>query len=73
MENMDIEIKFLEDRRVEAQYMGNSVLADTSEKEGGLGELPTPGAYFLISIATCTALYVQGFAATAKFPLMISS
>ena len=66
--DMDLEIKFLEDRRVEAHYLGNKVLCDTSEKEGGLGEMPTPGAYFLISLATCTSLYVQGFCANREIP-----
>ncbi len=64
----DIEIKFLDNLRVEASYRGNKVLVDTSEKEGGLGEMPTPGAYFLISLATCTSLYVHGFCANRDIP-----
>jgi putative redox protein len=58
---MDIEIKMLPDRRVEALLGDNSILVDTSVAEGGVGEKPSPSAVFLASIATCTALYVQGF------------
>jgi putative redox protein len=58
---MDIEVKMLPDRRVEAVMGTNSILVDTKEAEGGLGEKPSPSAVFLASIATCTALYVQGF------------
>ena len=56
-----ITISFMGGKRVDAEIGGFTVVTDQPVKEGGGGTAPTPSEYFLVSLASCAALYAQGF------------
>ncbi len=65
---MEMEITLGGGLKVDAAFNGFVVKTDQSIKSGGEGSAPEPFAYYLASMGTCAALYVQGFCEVRKIP-----
>ena len=58
---MDIIVSFPGGKRINAEVAGFTVETDQPVSLGGQGAAPAPYDLFLVSIATCAAIYVLGF------------
>lgn len=65
---MEMEITLGGGMKVDASFEGFTVKTDQAVRSGGEGSAPEPFAYYLASMGTCTALYVQGFCEARKIP-----
>jgi len=65
---MEMEILFGGGMKVDAAFNGFVVKTDQAVDSGGEGTAPEPFAYYLASMGTCTALYVQGFCEARNIP-----
>jgi ribosomal protein S12 methylthiotransferase accessory factor len=59
--NMDMQISFPGNKRVDADYKGFTIRTDQCREEGGDGTAPEPFDLFLASIGTCAGIYVLSF------------
>ena len=65
---MEMEIVFGGGMKVDAEFNGFTVKTDQAVDSGGQGSAPEPFAYYLASLGTCAALYIQGFCEVRKIP-----
>jgi len=65
---MEMEIRFLGGKKVEALFDGFTVETDQPVVDGGSGSAPSPFALFLASIGTCTGYYVLSFCQRNHIP-----
>lgn len=56
-----VSVSFPGGKRLAARIDRHTVFCDQSQDEGGEGTAPSPFDLFLVSIATCSAYYAQGF------------
>lgn len=56
-----INVSFPGGKRMAARIDQHTVFTDQAVAEGGGGTAPSPFDLFLVSIATCSAYYAQGF------------
>ena len=66
---MEMEITLGGGMKVDASFDGFVVKTDQAVRSGGEGSAPEPFAYYLASMGTCTALYVQGFCQVRQIPI----
>ncbi len=65
---MEMEITLGGGLKVDAAFNGFTVKTDQAVGSGGEGSAPEPFAYYLASMGTCAALYVQGFCQVRQIP-----
>ena len=58
---MQLEVYFEGNKKVYADFNGNTIKTDQPLKGGGEGTAPAPFDLFLASIGTCAGIYVKGF------------
>lgn len=56
-----MKITFPGNKKVNAEYKGQTIKTDQPEKAGGEGSAPEPFSLFLASIGTCAGIYVKSF------------
>ena len=66
---MDIIITFPGNRKVDAEYRGHTIRTDQPVLGGGDGSAPAPFDYFLVSIGTCSGIYVVDFCKKRGIPV----
>lgn len=66
--DMDMEITFPGEKRVDAHYKGFTIKTDQPTHSGGRGSHPAPFDLFLTSIGTCAGFYVLSFCQQRKIP-----
>ena len=64
----DILVTFPGGKRVDAEYKGFKVKTDQPVYQGGEGSEPAPFDLFLISIATCSGIYIVYFCEKRGIP-----
>lgn len=69
MVNKEIKVTFPGGLRVDAEYKGRIIHTDQPVYQGGEGTAPAPFDLFLVSIATCSALYVLAFCEKRRIPV----
>lgn len=57
----EMKVTFPGGKRIDAEYKGFLIRTDQPVYHGGEGTAPAPFDLFLVSIATCSALYVLAF------------
>jgi ribosomal protein S12 methylthiotransferase accessory factor len=67
--NKEIKVTFPGGLRVDAEYKGRLIHTDQPVYQGGEGTAPTPFDLFLVSIATCSGLYVLAFCEKRGIPV----
>lgn len=65
---MDIEVRLLEEQKLEASFDGFKVLADQPEKNGGTNSAPGPFDYFLASTALCAGYFIKSYCLARNLP-----
>ncbi len=65
---MEMEITLDGSMKVDASFNGFTIKTDQAKDSGGEGSAPEPFAYYLASMGTCAALYVQGFCQARQIP-----
>ena len=65
---MDIVVSFPGGKRINAEVAGFTVETDQPVSLGGKGSAPAPYDLFLVSLATCAAIYVLGFCQARTIP-----
>jgi len=58
---MEMKITFPGNKKVNAEYKGQTIKTDQPEKAGGEGSAPEPFSLFLASIGTCAGIFVKSF------------
>jgi len=58
---MQLEVYFEGNKKVYADFNGNTIKTDQPARGGGDGTAPAPFDLFLASIGTCAGIYVKGF------------
>ena len=66
---MDMIITFPGNRKVDAEYRGHTIRTDQPVLGGGDGSAPAPFDYFLVSIGTCSGIYVVDFCKKRGIPV----
>ena len=66
---MELTVRFSGAKTLECSFGEHVVRTDQPANEGGAGNMPSPSEYFLASLATCGAYYVQGFCEKRDIPL----
>ncbi|WP_027177978.1 OsmC family protein [Maridesulfovibrio bastinii] len=61
MTNMTVDIEFGEGKKLDAKINGFSVAVEEPVKAGGSGSAPNPVELFLVSLASCAAVYARRF------------
>jgi len=59
--NMELEVFFEENKKVNARLNGSVIRTDQSKRRGGDESAPEPFSLFLASIGTCAGIYVKYF------------
>lgn len=67
--NKEIKVTFPGGLRADAEYKGRIINTDQPVYQGGEGTAPAPFDLFLVSIATCSALYVLAFCEKRGIPV----
>ena len=65
---MEIDVKFLENRKLEARFNDFSVVTDQPIRYKGDGSAPSPFDYFLASSALCAAYFVRVYCLARDIP-----
>ena len=58
---MEMLVYFDGNKKVNAEFNGNTIKTDQPIQGGGEGSAPAPFDLFLASIGTCAGIYVKGF------------
>ncbi|MGD9345685.1 MAG: OsmC family protein [Candidatus Aminicenantes bacterium] len=64
----DMKITFPGGKRVDAYYKGFHIETDQPVYQGGEGSAPAPFDLFLVSIGTCSGIYVLSFCQNRNIP-----
>ena len=64
----DMKITFPSGKRVDALYKGFHIKTDQPVYQGGEGSAPAPFDLFLVSIGTCSGIYVLSFCQNRNIP-----
>lgn len=64
----EIKVSFPGGKRVDAEYKGFVIKTDQPIHQGGEGSAPAPFDLFLVSIATCSGIYVLSFCQMRNIP-----
>ncbi len=66
--SQDFVVTFPGKRRVDAEYMGYTIITDQPVDAGGDDSAPSPFILFLASLATCAGVYVKAFCDRRDIP-----